>query len=169
MVVIDRDPLGRGASTRNGGMVIPELKAGPAGLTARYGPVGRRMYDEVNQAFDQVEALVADEGIDCDYERTGQLYLAHNRAHVDALAGHGRRARRRAGRGGPLRDRRRPGRRDRVDRLPRPAWCSSARAPSTPPSTTPGWPDWPLAAGADVHDRTTALAIEPRAREAATR
>ena len=25
------------------------------------------MYDEVNEAFDQVEALVADEGIDCDY------------------------------------------------------------------------------------------------------
>ncbi len=86
MVVVDRDPLGVGASTRNGGMVIPELKAGPAGLTAKYGPVGRRMYDEVNEAFDQVETLVADEGIDCDYARSGQLYLAHNRAHVPALA-----------------------------------------------------------------------------------
>ena len=40
VVVIDRDPIGTGASTRNGGMVIPELKAGPASCsrsTARSG------------------------------------------------------------------------------------------------------------------------------------
>ncbi len=97
MVVVDRDPLGVGASTRNGGMVIPELKAGPAGLTAQYGAVGGRMYDEVNDAFDQVETLVADEGIDCDYTRSGQLYLAHNRAHVVGPRRDGRRARRRSG------------------------------------------------------------------------
>ena len=36
-------PLGIGASTRNGGMVLPELKAGPRTLAARYGDLGRRM------------------------------------------------------------------------------------------------------------------------------
>ncbi|HVN50842.1 MAG TPA: FAD-dependent oxidoreductase, partial [Acidimicrobiales bacterium] len=86
VVVVERDRLGTGASTRNGGMVIPELKSGPAGLTAHYGPIGAQMYREVNEAFDHVEALVADEGIDCDYSRSGQLYLAHSRSHVTELA-----------------------------------------------------------------------------------
>ncbi len=77
VVVLEAAPIGTGAHARNGGMVIPELKAGPATLEARYGPVGRRMYDEVNEAFDFVEALIADHDIACDYARTGQLYLAH--------------------------------------------------------------------------------------------
>jgi glycine/D-amino acid oxidase-like deaminating enzyme len=85
VVVIERDPIGSGASTRNGGMVLPELKAGPAALEKRYGVTGKRIYREVNDAFDHVEALIADEGIECDYRRDGQLYLAHNEAHVAPL------------------------------------------------------------------------------------
>jgi len=85
VVVVDRDALGTGASTRNGGMVIPELKEGPEALGRRFGETGRRMYAQVNEAFDHVESLIADEAIDCDYDRAGQLYLAHNRAHVAPL------------------------------------------------------------------------------------
>jgi len=85
VVVVEQDPIGVGASTRNGGMVLPELKAGPAALEHKYGAVGRHLYAEVNDAFDHVEALIADEAIDCDYHRGGQLYLAHNRAHVPGL------------------------------------------------------------------------------------
>ncbi len=85
VVVLERDALGTGASTRNGGMVIPELKAGPVTLERRYGEVGRRMYDEVAEAFDDVERLVADHDVDCGYERTGQLYLAHRAEKVPEL------------------------------------------------------------------------------------
>jgi glycine/D-amino acid oxidase-like deaminating enzyme len=85
VVVLEADAIGTGASTRNGGMVIPELKAGPAALEKKYGPLGRQLYTDVNAAFDHVEALVDDDGIDCDYRRWGQLYLAHNRASVDGL------------------------------------------------------------------------------------
>ena len=77
IVVLEKGPLGWGAHSRNGGMAIPELKAGPATLAAKYGPLGLRMHEEVNEAFDHLEALIADEGIACDYERSGQLYLAH--------------------------------------------------------------------------------------------
>ncbi len=77
VVVFEKGALGWGAHSRNGGMAIPELKAGPATLEKKYGPVGLRMHHEVNEAFDHLEALIADEGIDCDYERSGQLYLAH--------------------------------------------------------------------------------------------
>jgi glycine/D-amino acid oxidase-like deaminating enzyme len=89
-LVLEKDPIGRGASTRNGGMVIPELKAGPGTLERRYGPLGRQMYAEVNEAFDHVEALITDHAIDCSYERTGQLYLAHSTRlvpHLQAIAG----------------------------------------------------------------------------------
>ena len=36
---------GAGASTRNGGMVIPELKHGPRALARRYGPLGGELVD----------------------------------------------------------------------------------------------------------------------------
>jgi len=52
-VVIEADAIGTGASTRNGGMVIPELKHGPSGLEKKLGPLGRRLYAEVNEAFER--------------------------------------------------------------------------------------------------------------------
>jgi glycine/D-amino acid oxidase-like deaminating enzyme len=87
VAVLDAHDLGWGASTRNGGMVLPELKAGPRTLERRHGELGLRLHQEVEDAFDHVEALVAG-GIDCAYERTGQLYLTHSdtgATHLDAL------------------------------------------------------------------------------------
>jgi glycine/D-amino acid oxidase-like deaminating enzyme len=78
VVVLEKEELGWGAHARNGGMVIPELKAGPATLRAKYGELGVRLHREVHEAFDFVEGLVSGpDGIACDYERSGQLYLAH--------------------------------------------------------------------------------------------
>jgi glycine/D-amino acid oxidase-like deaminating enzyme len=78
VVVLEKAELGWGAHARNGGMVIPELKAGPATLRAKYGELGLRLHREVHEAFDFVERLVSGpDAIACDYERSGQLYLAH--------------------------------------------------------------------------------------------
>lgn len=85
VVVLDARDLGWGASSRNGGMVIPELKAGPAALEKAYGPLGRRLYAAVNQAFDHLEDLVRTHRIACDYERSGQLELAHHPRLVRSL------------------------------------------------------------------------------------
>jgi glycine/D-amino acid oxidase-like deaminating enzyme len=85
VVVLDAHRAGWGASSRNGGMVIPELKAGPGALARTYGPLGRRMYNEVNEAFDHVEHLISAESIDCDYSRTGQLFVAHAERLVASL------------------------------------------------------------------------------------
>jgi glycine/D-amino acid oxidase-like deaminating enzyme len=90
VVVVEKAELGWGAHARNGGMVIPELKAGPATLRAKYGELGLRLHREVHEAFDLVEGLVSGpDGIACDYERSGQLYLAHTPRlvpHLRALA-----------------------------------------------------------------------------------
>ncbi len=89
VVVVDREPLGWGASSRNGGMVIPELKAGPAALAKKYGTVGTRMHEEVVEAFEFVEASATGTdgrgGIDCDWSVPGELYLAHSVHHVEHL------------------------------------------------------------------------------------
>jgi glycine/D-amino acid oxidase-like deaminating enzyme len=89
VLVLEKGPIGWGAHSRNGGMAIPELKAGPATLVRTYGELGRRMHRDVNEAFDALEALIDDEQIACDYRRTGQLYLAHSARvvpHLRALA-----------------------------------------------------------------------------------
>ena len=92
VVVVEAGAFSTGASTRNGGMVIPELKAGPGALRERYGDLGTRMYAAVNEAFDWTEQLITEAQIPCDYQRTGQLYLAHNevahRAMREAVADH---------------------------------------------------------------------------------
>lgn len=88
VVVLDAHDLGWGASTRNGGMVLPELKAGPRSLERSHGELGLRLHQEVEDAFDHVEALVAEHAIDCAYERSGQLYLSHSERtahHLDEL------------------------------------------------------------------------------------
>jgi glycine/D-amino acid oxidase-like deaminating enzyme len=162
VVVVERDPIGFGASTRNGGMVLPELKAGPATLEKKYGAVGRRAYREVNDAFDHVEALITDEGIDCDYHRDGQLYLAHNRAHVTPLqamaAEHGGEL------GEPVywvpAD-------ELADEIGSTAFHGGVVLERSgglhPAKYHAGLLRLALAAGADVHDHTTATAIESRA------
>lgn len=85
VVVAEAHDFGFTASTRNGGMVIPELKAGPAALERRYGPDGLRMHEAVNEAFDDVERLAAEAPADVGYARTGQLYLAHHPRLVGKL------------------------------------------------------------------------------------
>jgi glycine/D-amino acid oxidase-like deaminating enzyme len=85
VLVLDADPIGVGASTRNGGMVIPELKHGPRWLGAQYGTLGGELVDALFDAFALVERLVAETPIDCDYRRTGGLLLAHHERHVPAL------------------------------------------------------------------------------------
>ncbi len=85
VVVLEADALGTGASTRNGGMVIPELKHGPRHLAQRHGPLGGELVDAVFDAFALVERLVEEWAIDCDYARSGGLLLAHHPAQVPGL------------------------------------------------------------------------------------
>jgi len=161
VVVVERDPIGFGASTRNGGMVLPELKSGPATLEHAYGGVGRRLYDEVNVAFDHVEEVIATQGIDCDYHRGGQLYLAHNRAHVAGLQAMV--AEHHDGLGEPVYwvppD-------ELVDEIGSAAFHGGVVLERSgglqPAKYHAGLARLALAAGADVHDHTTALSLDRR-------
>ena len=48
-------------------------------------PLGRELYDFTVEAFEAAEDLIARDEIDCDYRRTGHLYLASRRSHVASL------------------------------------------------------------------------------------
>ncbi|MFI1508807.1 NAD(P)/FAD-dependent oxidoreductase [Streptomyces sp. NPDC020597] len=84
--VFEKDTIGFGASGRNGGMATTGLSIGFRQAVARYGFDTARAYLMTYQdAVDTLERLVAEEGIDCDFARTGKLVLASKPAHVEGL------------------------------------------------------------------------------------
>jgi glycine/D-amino acid oxidase-like deaminating enzyme len=84
VAVVERERVGFGASSRNGGQVLTGLKVGPATLVARYGERrARELFDVARQSIERVEALIAQESIDCDLERAGHLQAAWKRSHFD--------------------------------------------------------------------------------------
>ena len=78
VVVVDAEDAAARASTRNGGMVIPELKHGPDALARRHGDVGRALVEDTLAAYAFLRDLVAEEGIECDWRESGGLLLAHH-------------------------------------------------------------------------------------------
>jgi len=76
VALLERDVVGHGASSRNGGMVHPGGKLDLASLLAL--PGGRRLWDETVAAFEGLDALIGELGIDCGWRRSGHLELAHH-------------------------------------------------------------------------------------------
>jgi glycine/D-amino acid oxidase-like deaminating enzyme len=86
VVVLEREALGWGASSRNGGQVLTGLKVGAAALVERFGPErARRFFRSSIDAIDFLAALVAEEGIDCGFVRCGQVEAAFKPAHFEAF------------------------------------------------------------------------------------
>ena len=86
VLVLERESIGWGASSRNGGQVLTGLKLDPATLVARFGEArARQLFDAADAAIRRLETLVADEAIDCEYARTGHVQAACKPAHFDAF------------------------------------------------------------------------------------
>jgi len=82
VVVLERERVGWGASSRNGGQVLTGLKLDPATLVARYGEArARRLFDASIESIACLESLIARESIDCEYERTGHVQAAWKPSH----------------------------------------------------------------------------------------
>jgi glycine/D-amino acid oxidase-like deaminating enzyme len=84
-VVLEAETLGFGASTRNGGMVLPGFKAGLERLERREGEQGVAFYRYSVDAVGLVERIITDEAIDCDYRASGHLELAYRPSHAAGL------------------------------------------------------------------------------------
>src|ERR1700733_3504787 len=76
VVVLDRDDIGAGASSRNGGMAHPGGKRDLSEFLAQ--PNGRRLWDETVTAFESLGVLADELGTGFDWQRTGHLELAHH-------------------------------------------------------------------------------------------
>jgi glycine/D-amino acid oxidase-like deaminating enzyme len=84
LVVLERDHVGAGASSRNGGQVLTGLKLDPATLVSRYGERhARQLFDISLEAIARLEAIVSGEAIDCGLERTGHIHAASKPSHFE--------------------------------------------------------------------------------------
>jgi glycine/D-amino acid oxidase-like deaminating enzyme len=85
VVLLERQQLGFGASSRNGGMVLPGFKLGLTTLIHRFGDRGRQLYQSTLDAIRLVEETIAANAIACEYEPTGHLHLAHRPTHLSVM------------------------------------------------------------------------------------
>ena len=86
VLVVEREHIGWGASSRNGGQVLTGLKLGPATLVARFGERrARQLFEAAAESIARLEALIVEERIDCEYARTGHLQAAWKPAHFEAF------------------------------------------------------------------------------------
>lgn len=87
VVVLERDSVGFGASGRNGGHLNNGLAH--SYLAARQ-ELGKEraiaLYKALDDSIDTLEAIIAEEGIDCNFRRAGKLKLASKPQHFAGLA-----------------------------------------------------------------------------------
>lgn len=86
VVVVERDDVGAGASSRNGGQVLTGLKVDAATLVAQFGESRACAYfDVATRAITDLETIIADERIACEYAPTGHLMAATKPSHFAAF------------------------------------------------------------------------------------
>lgn len=86
VAVLERGTLGAGASGRNGGHLNNGLAHSYSGAVAAWGPErARALYRAFDESIDLIERLIAEDGIACDFRRSGKLKLAAKPSHVAAL------------------------------------------------------------------------------------
>jgi glycine/D-amino acid oxidase-like deaminating enzyme len=84
--LFERHTVGFGASGRNGGMATTGMSIGIRDAVAKLGfQTAARLYGAYTEAIDLIEKLVTEEGIDCDFARTGKLNLATKPAHYEGF------------------------------------------------------------------------------------
>jgi glycine/D-amino acid oxidase-like deaminating enzyme len=87
VVVLEAGRVGCGASGRNGGHLNNGLAHSYLAAKAELGKERAiALYRALDDSIDTLEALIAEEGIDCNFRRAGKLKLASKRKHFDGIA-----------------------------------------------------------------------------------
>ncbi|MFQ5434930.1 MAG: NAD(P)/FAD-dependent oxidoreductase [Anaerolineae bacterium] len=86
VAVLERETIGWGASSRNGGMATPGIKQSMKVIFKRYGKEnGRRFWQASLDAIDLIDRIVREEKLDCDWSRPGHVALAYKPSHFKAM------------------------------------------------------------------------------------
>ncbi|AZO05058.1 MULTISPECIES: FAD-binding oxidoreductase [unclassified Mesorhizobium] len=87
VVVLEAERVGWGASGRNGGHLNNGLAHSYLSAKAELGKERAiALYRALDDAVDTIEALIAEEGIDCNFRRAGKLKLASKPQHFESIA-----------------------------------------------------------------------------------
>jgi glycine/D-amino acid oxidase-like deaminating enzyme len=86
VAVLESETIGWGASSRNGGMVLPGLKLDIEKVRIKYGQdVMRQLFEDSVTSILTVEQIINQEKIECSFSRTGHLLVANKPEHVDGM------------------------------------------------------------------------------------
>lgn len=86
VVLLEAQTIGWGASSRNGGQALSCLHHTLTAAVKEYGEShARDMFLAATYAADTVAQIIAEEQIDCDYTRCGNVEAAHMQSHFNAL------------------------------------------------------------------------------------
>lgn len=87
VAVLEAGSVGSGASGRNGGHLNNGLAHSFIAAKAHLGAErAKALYRALDSSIDTIEAIIAEEGIDCDFRRCGKLKLASKPKHFEAIA-----------------------------------------------------------------------------------
>jgi glycine/D-amino acid oxidase-like deaminating enzyme len=85
IVVLEGARCGFGASGRNGGFADVNYTGFPELAAAAEPEAARAVYDAIETGRRAIERLVAEDGVDCDFEPNGGLRLASSDRQIEAL------------------------------------------------------------------------------------
>lgn len=89
VVLLEKDRFGAGASTRSGGQVSGGVTLGKSPSGKYDSAASHRAMARLREASDSMtylEGLIQDEGLECDYHRTGRLVTAWTERDLEAMA-----------------------------------------------------------------------------------
>ncbi|ENN88452.1 FAD dependent oxidoreductase [Rhizobium freirei PRF 81] len=87
VIVLEAETVGFGASGRNGGHLNNGLAHSYLAAKAELGKERAiALYHALDDSIDTLEAIIANEGIDCNFRRAGKLKLASKPRHFEGLA-----------------------------------------------------------------------------------
>lgn len=86
VAVLEANTIGWGASSRNGGMVLPGYQQGLKTVFDKYGhELGTQLWQASLQAVHGTADVIMQEQIDCNFVPNGYAYLASKPSHMDWL------------------------------------------------------------------------------------